>query len=407
MKITRLQVENFKRIKAIDITPNGTIQVVAGKNAQGKTSVLDSFLMALQYAAGKKINFTPVRDGEEKATVKVELSEGNDVKFNLTHTFLVSGTHQLVLESPEGARFPSPQKMLDDLVGALSMDPLEFAHAAEKVQRETLLGLVELPFQPDAIAGQRLGAYEARTDVNRRIKVLEGQIAGMKVPPAGLPEEEVASADVLSELRTAQERNDNIVTITRALADAALGAARLSHDENQALAPFVLSASAAVPAPVNLDQYQEKLTSLEDTNALIREGQRRAQAVTAKETLDAEAAAFTAKIDGLDDIKKSGLAAAKMPLEGLGFDDDGVTYHGVPFSQASGAERVRVSVTIAMALNPKLRVIRITDGSLLDSDNMALIEQMATDEDFQVWVERVDESGTVGIIIEDGSVVTS
>jgi recombinational DNA repair ATPase RecF len=42
--------------------------------------------------------------------------------------------------------------------------------------------------------------------------------------------------------------------------------------------------------------------------------------------------------------------------------------------------------------------------SLLDSGNMAVIQQMAKDQDYQVWIEQVDESGKVGIYIEDGQV---
>ena len=91
-------------------------------------------------------------------------------------------------------------------------------------------------------------------------------------------------------------------------------------------------------------------------------------------------------------------------MPGLGFDDDGVTLDGVPFAQASAAEQLRVSVAMAMALNPKVRIIRITDGSLLDSENLALIEEMAGANGFQVWIERVDESGAVGVVIEDGEV---
>ena len=59
---------------------------------------------------------------------------------------------------------------------------------------------------------------------------------------------------------------------------------------------------------------------------------------------------------------------------------------------------------MAMALNPKLRVIRILDGSLLDADNLALITEMAAGADFQVWVERVADGSGVGVVIEDGSV---
>jgi len=46
----------------------------------------------------------------------------------------------------------------------------------------------------------------------------------------------------------------------------------------------------------------------------------------------------------------------------------------------------------------------ILDGSLLDAENLALIADMAAAEDFQVWVERVDDASDVGVVIEDGSV---
>jgi hypothetical protein len=95
---------------------------------------------------------------------------------------------------------------------------------------------------------------------------------------------------------------------------------------------------------------------------------------------------------------------AKFPIEGLSFGEDGVLYNGVPFKQCSAAERLKVSMAMAMALNPKLRVIRILDGSLLDSTNMNLIQEMVKEKDYQVWIEVVDESGKVGITIEGGEV---
>ena len=98
------------------------------------------------------------------------------------------------------------------------------------------------------------------------------------------------------------------------------------------------------------------------------------------------------------------LAKASFPLPGLGFGINGVTYNGLPLEQASAAEQLRVSMSMAIASNPKLRVIRITDGSLLDSNSMAVIEEMCKAEDFQVWIEQVEETGKVGIFIEEGRV---
>ena len=79
-------------------------------------------------------------------------------------------------------------------------------------------------------------------------------------------------------------------------------------------------------------------------------------------------------------------------------------FNALPEQEA--AERLRTSTAIAMAKNPKVRVILIRDGSLLDSDNMAVITDLANAHDFQVWIERVDESGEVGVVIEDGQVAS-
>jgi hypothetical protein len=57
-----------------------------------------------------------------------------------------------------------------------------------------------------------------------------------------------------------------------------------------------------------------------------------------------------------------------------------------------------------MKLNPVLRVIRIVEGSLLDSETMADINKMVSEGEYQLWIERVEDSGKVGIVIEDGSI---
>ena len=102
--------------------------------------------------------------------------------------------------------------------------------------------------------------------------------------------------------------------------------------------------------------------------------------------------------------REAAIRNAAMPVPGLGFSAEGVTFNGLPFDQASSAEQLRVSVAIAMAANPKLRVLRIKDGSLLDENGLRMIGEMAQAEDYQVWVESVRTDGKVGIIMEDGAI---
>jgi ABC-type lipopolysaccharide export system ATPase subunit len=82
-----------------------------------------------------------------------------------------------------------------------------------------------------------------------------------------------------------------------------------------------------------------------------------------------------------------------------------VLYQGVPLAQVSSAERIRVSFAIAIAKNPKLRVVLLKDGPLLDEKSLAMVAEMAEEADVQVWVERVGR-GPVGVLIQDGEVAS-
>lgn len=57
-----------------------------------------------------------------------------------------------------------------------------------------------------------------------------------------------------------------------------------------------------------------------------------------------------------------------------------------------------------MSADPKLKIVRIQDGSLLDDEGLKALEKMALEKDFQVWIEIVQSSDNMAIIIEDGEV---
>jgi len=42
--------------------------------------------------------------------------------------------------------------------------------------------------------------------------------------------------------------------------------------------------------------------------------------------------------------------------------------------------------------------------SLLDNESKEMIRKMSIDEDYQIWAETVDDTGTVGFYIEEGEV---
>jgi len=115
--------------------------------------------------------------------------------------------------------------------------------------------------------------------------------------------------------------------------------------------------------------------------------------------------ALTAELKAIDQEILDKLAAAKFPVPGLGVDDDGPTLHGHPVSSQGSAMRYRVAVAVGLALSPGIRVLLIRDGSLLDSKAKVELVKILDEYDAYCLSEVVDETGKVGIVINDGAVV--
>ena len=395
MKIVSLEAENYKRLKAVEITPDGNMVVIGGRNAQGKSSVLDAIWAALGGREGNKAS-KPIRDGEDKARVRLDLGD-------MIVTRVWSGENSTVkVESADGAVFKSPQALLDGLIGKLSFDPLAFTRLAPKEQREALIGLVELPVDLDEIDRERAALFAKRTDAGR-----DGKAIGDVTVDKDLPEVESSASEYITRIRTAQEQKQAVVDAERAVNDAGdrLGAIRAQLALAEAAYDAADKHAQTLTLPTDdVEKLEQELASLEDSNAAIRANNTARAKVAAKDALRTRYEALTKQIADLDTKKQDALAGAEFPVDGLGFNEHGVTFQDVPFEQASSAEQIRVSIAMAISGNPKLRVMRIMDGSLLDDENLSMIAASAAEHDMQVWVERVGTGAEIGVIIEDGAV---
>lgn len=393
-KIVRLSSTNYKRLSAVEIVPHpdGNLVIVAGKNGQGKSSILDSITAALG-GVNAKTTPKPIREGEERAEIVLETED-----LIVTRRFTASGS-TLVVKSPDGAVYSKGQAKLDDLLGKLSLDPLAFTQLSDREQLATLLGLVDLPFDPATLDAERKAIYDQRSDVGR-----QGKAIGDVHVDDSLPFAEQSASGLIAQIREAEHHNRDVTDAKHASDKLERRIRELEHELQTAREALRSVTKKAAEEFVDVSDLESALANVEQTNAAIRANNAAKEQAERKDSLRAEYNALTAAMEALDKRKAEGLAAAQFPIDGLGFDESGVTYQGVPFKQASSAEQLRVSLAMAIALNPKLRVIRIADGSLLDSDNLALVEAVAKENDFQVWIEMVGDGDGRGIIIEDGQV---
>ncbi len=408
MNITRLEVENIKRVNAVTITPDGAIVEITGRNGQGKSSVLDS----IAYGLGGKdeIPSQPIRKGAAKAQIVIEL----DDKI-VTRRWSKGGNTTLTVESKDGAKFSSPQALLDSLTGDLTFDPLAFRRMSPREQVATLKNVAGLDFAD--LDRQRQEAYDERTIVNRTLKDANGTLAN--TPEVEAPAEAVGMAGLIIEQNEAtqqQHENDKVRTNHEAWktesdrliglrneAAATLKALDAKIEDAHANCAKIVEQIDQLQTP-DLDAIAVKIAGAEEANEKFRAAARRADLVTQRDDHKSTADKLTEQIDRIDEKKIQTVRDANLPVDGLGFDEHGISLNGLPFDQASSAEQLRVSVAMGVALNPKLRVMLIRDGSLLDKDSLAVLAEMAEKSKTQVWLERVSDGEDVGIVIEDGYV---
>jgi DNA repair exonuclease SbcCD ATPase subunit len=428
MKITQLSAENVKRLTAVHVTPDpdGNLVIVGGNNAAGKSSVLDSIMYAL--AGTKAIPSQPIRNGARQAKIRIRLD--GEKSLTVERVMKAKGGGLVVKAEGKAAPLSSPQAVLDSLCGKIAFDPLEFTRLKRRDQAERLRGLVGLDFTEHD--KKRKETFDERTTVNRDAKAAQARLdAAPHYPDA--PAEEVSVAELMEQLKRADETNranDRERTgceeaekevnawnagITEAQAAVVEAQRALLVAENElkhqlAGRDKALSEHAKLQERVaklqNIDTapIQHKVTASEETNRQVRANRDRLDLEGEVADLQDQAERLTEDIAQFDQQKQAQLEAANWPVPGLGFDEEGVTYNGLPFDQASQAEALQVSIAIGAALNPVLRVMLIRDGSLLDDESLATIAKLAEERDLQLWIERVGDGEECSVVIQDGRV---
>lgn len=438
--IVRLSIENVKQVRIMDVMPNRYLTKISGANGAGKTSVLDAIFYAL--APRKTITPALLRQGEKKGFIRVE----TNTHIITRHLDAKGGTLEIEQKSNK-MLVKAPDDWLQAITGELGFDPLRFMRLKPEEQFAVLKGLVKLEADLDDL--QLRNENDTRTISDRkaeakRLETLRDHTAVDKT----LRAEPVDVEGLLSEARAMSAFNSNIEAQQREreredrehressqlieslqkehdeLSERLLQVARRIdetrgiHEKHEQL----LAARKPLPELKDRAAIDEQISEASATNARINgNNANRAQ----QERLDTEVKNIKDELDKLEKAIRDRkltiartLEKAKFPVPGLSFEtqEEGsagrerknpkkiVTYNGLPLSDASSAEQIRVSAAIGMAGKPEMRFLLIREGSLLDDTGWGILEEMAHEHGFQILSEVVDTTGKVGIFLQDGEV---
>ena len=423
IKIVSLTSKNVLRLNTVEITPDpeGDLIIIGGDNAQGKTSVLDSIMLAL---GGRKAKHQePLKRDKKKGEVTVQLTNGLIVTRKFTRK-----TNTLTITNEDGEKFTAPQQILDKFTSSLTFDPLSFLEMDKHKQQQTVKDLAGLDFK--LLDKEKKDWYETRSDEKKQVKVLEGKIEGI-VEHKDVPMIEVNVAELMDELTDAQAHNEDIkdkhdevsqlkstykfnAEVVTKNKDQILDL--IAEIENLKIVNVQLSAemekvkaegkqlAADIPDSILVLPIQTQIATAGETNKKIASNNKLAQHKTEIRKLEGSIEDLSDRIQEIDEKKELQIKEAAFPIEGLGFDEDGITFNKTPFSQSSHAEQLRISLAMGISLNPDLKVILIRSGSRLDKSNLRLVAEMASESGHQVWIERVGDGDECQVIMEDGYV---
>ncbi len=421
MRIINLKSKNFKGIVAIDITPKSNTVVISGKNGAGKTSAMDSIWYTLCWKAGSKGTPMPIRKGEKFAEVTLTLCEDlteeqmkQGVKpkplFIVNRKWTSNDNTYLKVTNAEGFIPPlPPQKLLDEFIGYLSFDPGEFLRMSGKEQKELLIKITGYDYA--SMENKINDLREKRRKQGQEVKLLSGAREEITIPD--LPEDIISISKLQEEYEAGSDHNRGIENTRDRLKYSQNELAKL-EDKLKEIQEEIVEVKKSIEESktylenshdIDMETIKQKLNQANKINDQIKARERNRAAdqkqKTAQEVYDRYTEEIEENINNMEKQLKE--SWSKIPDQKLSLTEDGVAYDGTPFSQVAYSKRLIIAIGIAMALNPKLRVIFISDYSLLDSESKETVKKMSDENGYQVWAESVD-TGEFGFYIEDGLV---
>lgn len=407
MKITALEVQNVKRVKAVALEPSPEgLTVVGGRNGQGKTSVLDAIAYAL---GGERLAPTNYRreGAAAESRIRVETDDGLIIERKGKNA-------ALTVTDSTGRR--GGQKLLDAVVGRMSIDLPSFLNANDRGKADILLKILGVGDELERLEREEKSKYDLRTATGRMAEQKEK--AAQELPwHEGAPEEEVSAAELVKRQQDILARNGmhrrlreelaanrrELEAANRRLFELATETARLKAQE-EALARKVSVGEKTVAELVDEStaEVERDIAAIEETNAKVRENRRRREVLADAADIRQQYGELTAEIEEIRAKKAKLLEGADLPYPGLSVQDGKLTLDGKAWDCMSSSKQLIVATAIAARLAPDCKFVLADKLEILDLDTLAEYDAFLREHGLQCIGTRVSTGGECSIVIEDG-----
>jgi DNA repair exonuclease SbcCD ATPase subunit len=413
-KITRLEIENLKRVKAVVLEPseNG-LTVIGGKNGQGKTSALDAIAWTL--GGDRKRPSEPRREGSLiPPRSALYLNNGFRVERS-------GNNSSLKVIDPSGNK--SGQQLLNEFIAELALDMPKFLQSSSKEKAQTLLQIIGVGDKLYELENEEQQLYNQRRSIGQ-ISDQKKKYADELISYPDAPAEPVSASELIKQQQDILARNGenqrkreraDQMTVERVrlfddikLLEVRIAELNKSRDElikRHVILQTDLNVALKTASELNdesTEELEKNIADIDEINRKVRANEDKERAKDDAEEYGTQYADLTEKIEAKRKAKLDLLNGAELPLPGLSVEDGELTYKGYKWDNMSGADQLKTATAIVRKLNPECGFVLLDKLEQMDLDTLREFGAWLEKENLQVIATRVSTGKECSVIIEDG-----
>lgn len=409
MKIIRVEITNYKKIKVFDVILNGKNLVVAGSPNEGKTTAVSALWEVTKSVADA------IMHGEKKGVIRVTLGEPEDQYRIFAERVYTPSGNTINITNNDGRKLSAGT--VKDLLNKISSDPLALLDKKGNELTKFLLGVAELPegFDIAKLDSERAELETKRLDANRLRDVLKKQ--------AGDAPEKVEETDtqpIIDELKTVSDHNAKIEVAKEKYKtikqeetnnNAAIDEWLIEIDQYKTLIETLehlvdngRAKSKEIDEKIIIadnwlieneekssEEIKTKLDSANENNKKVAVFEQWVKKNNERTCAELEYKQLDKKVKEIDQKKKDGLANAKFPVEGLNISDNKVYYNDCLLENCGTEIQIKVSAALVASQTSGIKVMRIDRAESMGQKERNWLLETCKELGVQVCMSRVAE----------------